>query len=60
VCATQEQKKWRLSEERKREGGDKNKKRLKGRSNGQKNKKIEKILLNILWGSDLQAFPKGP
>jgi hypothetical protein len=59
VWATQEQNKWRLSEERKREGGDKNKKRIKGRSNGQKKKR--KTFCSIPSGGiDLQAFPKGP
>jgi hypothetical protein len=59
VWATQEQNKWRLSEERKREGGDKNKKRIKGRSNGQKKKK-ENILLNTLWGDRSASLPKRP
>jgi hypothetical protein len=59
LWATQEQKKWRLSEERKREGGDKNKKRLKGRSNGQKIK-LENILLNTLWEDLSASLPKRP
>jgi hypothetical protein len=60
VWATQEQNKWRLSEERKREGGDKNKKRIKGRSNGQKKKKGKHFAQYPLGGSICKPSQKAP
>ncbi len=62
VTATQEQKKWTPSRERKREESYKNekmKKKAKKRSNG-KNQKKKKILCSkALVGIDLETFPKG-
>jgi len=49
-----------VSGERKREGSDKNKKREKIGSNGQRKKKPKFFCSKASGEIDLQAFPKGP